>query len=83
MQNVESTIAELSDVFKQLAFLVHEQGEQIVRIDANVAEAELNVDAAHSELVKALQAVSSNRWLMLKIFAVLIVFFIFFVVFVA
>ena len=83
MQSVEATIAELSDVFKQLAFLVHEQGEHIVRIDSNVAEAELNVEAAHSELVKALQSVSSNRWLMLKIFGILIVFFIFFVVFVA
>ncbi len=83
MQNVESTIAELSDVFKQLAHLVHEQGEQIMRIDNNVAQADMNVEAAHTELVKALQSVSSNRWLMLKIFGVLLVFFIFFVVFLA
>jgi syntaxin 5 len=54
MQSVESTIAELSEVFKQLAVLVHEQGEQIVRIDANVAATELNVEAAHSELVKVM-----------------------------
>ena len=83
MQGVESTIAELADVFKQLAHLVHEQGEQIQRIDTNVAEADMHVEAAHTELVKALQTVSSNRWLMLKIFAVLIAFFIFFVVFLA
>ena len=40
----------------------------------------MNVDAAHNELMKYFQSVSSNRGLMLKIFGVLLVFFIFFVV---
>lgn len=44
---------------------------------------ELHVEAAHGELVKYLSNVSSNRWLMLKIFGVLIFFFIVFVVFLA
>lgn len=51
------------------------------RIDANVAEVDLNVQAAHTELLKYFQSVTSNRWLMVKIFLVLIVFFIIFVVF--
>ena len=83
IQGVESTIAELADVFKQLAHLIHEQGETVQRIDAHVEVAELNVEAAHSELVKALQTVSSNRWLMVKVLAVLLAFFLFFVVFMA
>ena len=43
----------------------------------------MNVEAAHTELSKYLQSVTSNRWLMLKIFGVLIFFFIIFVVFAA
>jgi len=53
------------------------------RIDANVEDAQLNIEAAHGELVKYFQSVTSNRWLLIKIFAVLIVFFIIFVVFLA
>lgn len=83
MQNIESTIAELGTIFSQLASMIREQGEQIERIDANVEEVTINVDAAHSELVRYLQNVSSNRWLMLKIFGVLIFFFLFFVIFMA
>lgn len=51
------------------------------RIDSNVEETELNVEAAHSELLKYFQSISSNRWLIIKIFFVLIIFFIIFVVF--
>ena len=53
------------------------------RIDANVEDTALNVEGAHSELLKYFQSVSSNRWLMIKIFGVLIFFFIIFVVFMA
>lgn len=53
------------------------------RIDNNVEDTELNVEAAHSELLKYFQNISSNRWLIIKIFFVLIVFFIIFVVFMA
>jgi len=81
MESIESTIVELGGIFQQLAHLVSEQEEQIKRIDANVEDTELNVEAAHSELLKYFQSISSNRWLIIKIFFVLIVFFIIFVVF--
>lgn len=54
-----------------------------LRIDENVLGAQLDVDAAHSEILKYFQSVTSNRWLMVKIFLILIVFFIIFVVFLA
>lgn len=54
-----------------------------LRIDSNVEDTQLNVEAAHSEILKYFQSVSSNRWLMIKIFLVLVVFFIIFVVFFA
>ncbi|CAN8009720.1 unnamed protein product [Ixodes pacificus] len=83
MQNIESTIVELGSIFQQLAHMVKEQEEMVQRIDANVEDTSMNVEAAHSEILKYFQSVTSNRWLMIKVFAVLIVFFIIFVVFVA
>jgi len=83
MQNIESTIVELGGIFQQLAHMVKEQEEMVERIDSNVQDAELNIEAAHSEILKYFQTVSKNRWLMIKIFGVLIFFFIFFIVFMA
>uniref|UniRef100_H9GMR9 Syntaxin-5 n=1 Tax=Anolis carolinensis TaxID=28377 RepID=H9GMR9_ANOCA len=83
MQNIESTIVELGSIFQQLAHMVKEQEETIQRIDANVEDAQLNVEGAHTEILKYFQSVTSNRWLMVKIFLILIVFFIIFVVFLA
>ena len=63
--------------------MVAEQGELAVRIDENVDEAVANVDNAQTHLLKYLNRISSNRWLIMKIFGVLISFLVFFVVFVA
>ncbi|XP_014251350.1 syntaxin-5 [Cimex lectularius] len=83
MQNIESTIVELGGIFQQLAHMVKEQEEMVDRIDTNVQDTELNVEAAHREILKYFQSVTSNRWLMIKIFAVLIFFFMFFIIFMA
>ncbi|XP_048884352.1 syntaxin-5a [Brienomyrus brachyistius] len=83
MQNIESTIVELGSIFQQLAHMVKEQEEMVQRIDANVEDSQLNVEAAHAEILKYFQSVSSNRWLLIKIFFILMVFFIVFVVFLA
>lgn len=83
MHNIESTIVELGGIFQQLAHMVKEQDEAVTRIDANIQDAELNVEAAHSQILKYFQSVTGNRMLMLKIFGVLIFFFIFFAVFVS
>lgn len=60
---------------------MHEQEERVQRIDANVEESLVSVESGHAELLRYLRSVSSNRWLMLKIFGVLLAFFVFFVVF--
>jgi len=83
MQNIESTIVELGSIFTQLAHMVKEQEEIVGRIDSNVEDASANVEAAHTEILKYFQSVTSNRWLMIKIFGVLMFFFIVFVVFMA
>lgn len=83
METIESTIVELGTIFQQLATMVREQEEQVMRIDSNVEESELNVEAAHGELLRYFQGITSNRWLMIKILLILVVFFIIFVVFFA
>ena len=52
-----------------------EQGEQITRIDDNVVDVVDNVNAAQSELLKYWNRVQGNRWLVAKLFGVLMVFF--------
>lgn len=83
MQNIETTIVELGTVFQRLATMVKEQEEQVHRIDSNINDADMNIEAAHGELLKYFQYVSSNRRLLVKIFIVLIVFFIVFIKFLA
>jgi len=79
IQSIESTIAELGQVFVQLANMVAEQGETIQRIDADTHDIATNVSGAQRELLKYYANISSNRWLMLKIFGVLIVCFLVFI----
>ncbi|KAL3645898.1 Syntaxin-32 [Castilleja foliolosa] len=83
LQNVESTIHELSNIFNQLATLVSQQGEIAIRIDENMEDTVANVEGAQGALLKYLNSISSNRWLMIKIFFVLIFFLMIFLFFVA
>jgi len=78
---IERTITELQGIFQQLAPLVVEQGEMIQRIDENVDNTAVNIDNAQTQLLSYLSSVSNNRWLVAKIFLVLFVFIIIFVVF--
>uniref|UniRef100_A0A1D1YZE2 Syntaxin-32 n=1 Tax=Anthurium amnicola TaxID=1678845 RepID=A0A1D1YZE2_9ARAE len=83
LQNVESTIHELSNIFTQLATMVSQQGELAIRIDENMDDTLTNVEGAQGALLRYLNGISSNRWLMIKIFFVLVVFLMIFLFFVA
>ncbi|KIY51225.1 t-SNARE [Fistulina hepatica ATCC 64428] len=74
IESIESTIAELGQIFTQLANMVAEQRETVQRIDADTMDIASNVSGAQRELLKYYANISSNRWLMLKVFGVLIVF---------
>lgn len=54
--------------------MVAEQRETVQRIDADTVDIANNVTGAQRELLKYYASISSNRWLMLKVFGVLIVF---------
>jgi syntaxin 5 len=80
IESIEATIAELGSIFQQLAHMVAEQNDTIQRIEANVDDMEMNISGAQRELLKLYQHVTSNRWLMIRIFIILIIFFFLFVV---
>ena len=53
---------------------VQEQGELTIRIDENIDDTLANVDSAQAQLLKYMNSISSNRWLVMKVFAVLLFF---------
>lgn len=83
IETIETTIAELGQIFQQLAHMVAGQGETIQRIDENVEDALIHVEKGQDQLMKYWNSVSSNRWLMAKIFSILIVFIFIFSIFFA
>ena len=70
---IEKTINELGSIFGQLAGMVQEQGEMLQRIDANTEDVVDNVQGAQRELLKYWSRVQGNRWLVAKMFGVLMV----------
>lgn len=54
--------------------MVAEQRETVQRIDADTMDIQSNIGGAQRELSKYYASISSNRWLMMKVFGVLIIF---------
>ncbi len=75
---IESTINELGTIYQQLAHLVSEQGETVQRIDFNIEDMSVNVLGGQNQLARYLRRVSSNRFLIAKLFLALILFIIIF-----
>jgi syntaxin 5 len=75
IETIERTILELGGIFTQLAEMVSQQGDQIQRIDADTEDVLENVQGAQRELLKYWGRVKGNRWLVAKMFGVLMIFF--------
>jgi t-SNARE complex subunit (syntaxin) len=60
----------MGKILGKLAHMVAEQRDTVQRIDSDVYDVADNVSGAQRELLKYYASVSSNRWLMLKIFGV-------------
>ncbi|KAK8201949.1 Integral membrane protein SED5 [Zalaria obscura] len=73
IESIERTISELGGIFGQLAQMVSEQSEMIQRIDANTEDVVDNVEGAQRELMKYWGRVQGNRWLVAKMFGVLMI----------
>lgn len=78
---VERTIGELGQLFNRLATMISSQNEMIERVDDDVEMAVSNANKAQDVLMKAYEKVSSNRAMYMKIFAILGVFALFFILF--
>ena len=74
VESVQSTIVELGGIFQQLAVMVEEQGTLLQRLDDNVDTSLADVRAGHAQLVRYLNNMSSNRPLLIKVFAILFFF---------
>eukprot|EP00658_Telonema_sp_P-2_P012188 TRINITY_DN14643_c0_g1_i2.p1 TRINITY_DN14643_c0_g1~~TRINITY_DN14643_c0_g1_i2.p1 ORF type:complete len:104 (+),score=25.35 TRINITY_DN14643_c0_g1_i2:125-436(+) len=78
VRDIESAVNEVGDIFRDFTTMVEEQNEGIIRIDQDVSSALTNVNAGTNELMKYLASLSNNRGLIIKIFAVLFAFLLFF-----
>jgi syntaxin 5 len=81
LQQVQSTIEELSQIFERVGMLVAQQGELISRIEDDVERTETHVLTVREQLERALEAVMSSKWLAAKLGVVAVVFLIVFLVF--
>ncbi|TMW69442.1 hypothetical protein Poli38472_001598 [Pythium oligandrum] len=80
---IESHIVELGQQFGRLSTLIHEQGDLVQRIDDNIDDTVGNIHAGENELLKYYSSLSNNRMLALKISAILFLFLLFFMFFLA
>jgi len=81
IDSIESTIAELGQIYQHFAQILAGQRETVQRIDDNIADVEMNVEGAQNQLMKYYNNISSNRWLLLKALGIILIFFLIFVMF--
>jgi syntaxin 5 len=83
MSTVESNIVELGTIFQKLAGLVQEHKEMVQRVEDNVEEANATIFQSMNVLTDTLDNLRSNRSLALRVFSVLVLFIIMFIIFAA
>jgi len=81
IDSIESTIAELGQIYQHFAQILAGQRETVQRIDDNIADVEMNVEGAQNQLMKYYNNISNNRWLLLKALGIVLIFFLIFVMF--
>ncbi|KAG9282302.1 syntaxin-7 [Astyanax mexicanus] len=73
IKNLESDITDINEIFKDLAVMVHEQGDMIDSIEANVESAEVNVQSATQQLSRASEYQQKSRKKICILIVVLVV----------
>ncbi|ORX86974.1 t-SNARE [Anaeromyces robustus] len=81
IDSIEATIAELGQIYQNFTHILAGQRETVQRIDDNIMDVDMNVTGAQDYLMKYYKSISSNRWLIIKILLVVLIFFFIFVVF--
>jgi syntaxin 5 len=83
MSTVETNIVELGTIFNKLAVMVNEHREMVQRVDDNVQDANTNINLSLNVLTDTLTSLRTNRMLALRVFSVLVLFIIAFIIFFA
>ncbi|KAL7872611.1 hypothetical protein SRHO_G00075940 [Serrasalmus rhombeus] len=73
IRQLESDITDINEIFKDLAVMVHEQGDMIDSIEANVENAEVNVQSATQQLARAATYQQKSRKKICILIVVLVV----------
>jgi syntaxin 5 len=81
VERITGVLHEVGQMWTTISSLVAEQDNTIQRIDFDLDNTDSNLQRAHTEVEILWNTVHSNRYLFMKVFAVLIVFIIMFVVF--
>ncbi|VDP11944.1 unnamed protein product [Soboliphyme baturini] len=55
IRQLESDIMDVNQIFKDLALMVHEQGEIVDSIEANVDSAQVNIDQGSTQIQRAME----------------------------
>jgi len=76
LAEIEKTIVELGEMYKRLIQIVHAHEDLTIRIDANIETALDNIARGQEELETNLKSQQDTKWLIVKIFAVLLFFMI-------
>jgi syntaxin 5 len=77
--SIQDSVQNLSSVYQDLIEIVDRENEVVIRIDDNVRVSAENVREGSNQLRQYLNSMSGNQWLVLKVFAILITFSVFFV----
>lgn len=74
MKEIEATMSEVNDIFRDLATLVHEQGYQLDNIESNMTLADSHVEKGAGELTKAsdYQKKARNKMLCLLVIVAIV-----------
>ncbi|XP_038582744.1 syntaxin-7 [Micropterus salmoides] len=73
IRQLEADITDINDIFKDLGMMVHEQGDMIDSIEANVENADVHVQSATQQLSRAADYQRSSRKKMCILVIVLVV----------
>lgn len=74
VQGIQRTIAELGQIFTRMASTIQQQEEMVSRIDSDIDTADFHIKEGTNQLMIYYKSISSNRKLILKIFAILLFF---------
>jgi len=79
VESIEKTITELAEMYQRFTTIVALQEELVIRIDQNMDDTLLNVQKGTGELQRYYHNISNSTWLIMKVFAIIIIFAIFFI----